>query len=689
MANLVISKDGVEFKEIPDTEEMQQAAEAKGYKRYLQVTKDGKDIKTIPATDEMASAAFSKGYKTLDQIDSLRNKSTATNVKETIDDTIRGISQGVTMGFGDEILGAAGAIVNGGRYQDNRDAKRREYAEARERSPVANTAGEVGGSIVTGFAAPGIGTTLKGSMGVGAASGLGNSEADLTKGDVLGATRDTALGAGMGAAGYGAGKAAEATIKGGTKAAKTGIDYLRAAVQGSKEGAKEGAQVMPGTLGSVAGGIKGAVEGVIETKATRNDMAVQAGMARKILSMNDLKKREGLLQAFGSGKTLETLDDSEAITLALMLEGDNPVKRWASQFATTVDPGNLSTEQYQRLLNTPTKARQAARDLDPRKVAEELVPDLNDTQQLFEGARSARFRELQDEARKGFTGDVTEVNKALDEALAEAERFRSIPASVKNVLEDVSMLVNTPGDEMAIAGTTAFDNLQRAREFVDDTQKWSKKEGLTQAESMLRKLRGKIDEALKISPDKVEADTVWKKSAQVEGKFFDQTEFKNPDGSYAIDTDKVKRLLGNNDTANRFRDNIASLEEFANTPGISQEFKDKALATAGKLKKQMEQMDLRRDLQSLRQAQGPTRPAVERLGAQGKGGSRLKDAVQAPNGFIRNIDEFDKIVQQRLGASIDELDPASRSKALKMFIWYKRNEGATPEAVDRAWNMLK
>lgn len=82
MANLVISKDGVEFKEIPDTEEMQQAAEAKGYKRYLQVTKDGKDIKTIPATDEMASAAFSKGYKTLDQIDSLRNKSTATNVKK-------------------------------------------------------------------------------------------------------------------------------------------------------------------------------------------------------------------------------------------------------------------------------------------------------------------------------------------------------------------------------------------------------------------------------------------------------------------------------------------------------------------------------------------------------------------------------------------------------------------------------
>lgn len=65
MANAIWSKDGIEFKETPDTPEFAESAKSKGYKRYYDITKDDKDVKTV--SEDMLDTAKSKGYRIFGQ----------------------------------------------------------------------------------------------------------------------------------------------------------------------------------------------------------------------------------------------------------------------------------------------------------------------------------------------------------------------------------------------------------------------------------------------------------------------------------------------------------------------------------------------------------------------------------------------------------------------------------------------
>ncbi len=151
-----------------------------------------------------------------------------TTLGEDILDTARGLGQGVTFNFGDELGGAVSAGVNAlllsdeekallaregidiG-YQGSRDRERARLAESQERNPYLYGGGELGG----GVAVPGLGA-FKGAQRLnqaiqgmrpagalavtgGAASGaaaLGASEAD----NPLDLAIDTGIGAGIGAA---------------------------------------------------------------------------------------------------------------------------------------------------------------------------------------------------------------------------------------------------------------------------------------------------------------------------------------------------------------------------------------------------------------------------------------------------------------------------------------------------------
>lgn len=172
----------------------------------------------------------------------------------------RGAAQGATMGFGDEIQGAVQAAGMkalpdwlGGSddprsladlYREQRDVARKENADASAANPKTYLAGELAGgaapAIATagGAAAPkaaGIGQRLLRAAGTGAkwgaVTGLGDSRADLTKGDIGGAASDTAqgaaLGAGVSAGLTGAGAAGKAAISGVVKLSPAN-NFLRA-----------------------------------------------------------------------------------------------------------------------------------------------------------------------------------------------------------------------------------------------------------------------------------------------------------------------------------------------------------------------------------------------------------------------------------------------------------------------------
>ncbi len=118
---------------------------------------------------------------------------------------LKGAQIGTTVGFSDELAGAAGALGGkfggderpiGDIYREARDDERSRIAQAREESPRQVMLGELaGGALALPFTGTGVGAAGR----VGAAAGLGGSEADLTQGDNLGqAIEDTGRGAALG-----------------------------------------------------------------------------------------------------------------------------------------------------------------------------------------------------------------------------------------------------------------------------------------------------------------------------------------------------------------------------------------------------------------------------------------------------------------------------------------------------------
>lgn len=146
-----------------------------------------------------------------------------------LDSGARGLAQGATLGFADEISGGVEALWEkakgdptafGELYKKARDESRANFKAAQEANPLSYTAGEIGGAVGTAFI-PGMqaasGAKLAAVAGraalAGGVAGLGTSEADLTEGEIGQAALDTAKGAAlggvMGAAAQGAGKGLE------------------------------------------------------------------------------------------------------------------------------------------------------------------------------------------------------------------------------------------------------------------------------------------------------------------------------------------------------------------------------------------------------------------------------------------------------------------------------------------------
>lgn len=104
---------------------------------------------------------------------------------------IAGGLQGVTLGFGDELTGAIGALTGQGGFSGVRDSARENIEAAREANPKTFLGAEVAGSLAPGLAAQRIGlTTLPASTAtakrvgaegaaVGGVAGLGSAEGDI------------------------------------------------------------------------------------------------------------------------------------------------------------------------------------------------------------------------------------------------------------------------------------------------------------------------------------------------------------------------------------------------------------------------------------------------------------------------------------------------------------------------------
>ena len=156
----------------------------------------------------------------------------------TSGDYARAGVSGLTLGFNDELGGALTGIIPGGAgYTETRDRIRANEAAARYAAPKRMLATEIAGGAIPGLltlgaSTPATGLTVGGRMlqaakvggGIGAASGLGHSEA----GDVPGMAKDVAIG-GAGGAAVGAGLSSLASLIRGVSAMRPQNAVMREA----------------------------------------------------------------------------------------------------------------------------------------------------------------------------------------------------------------------------------------------------------------------------------------------------------------------------------------------------------------------------------------------------------------------------------------------------------------------------
>lgn len=153
-----------------------------------------------------------------------------------VESFLRGGAQGATLGTADEATGALEALLDIAKsdktlaedfsplYEQHRDESRKAYKAAEETNPLMSVAGNISGSLIpmaaigaTGVGAPIAGASELANLGrlgaeagtIGAAAGLGTSEAT----DKLGLVKDTVMGGVGGMAAAGVGKALGAGAK--------------------------------------------------------------------------------------------------------------------------------------------------------------------------------------------------------------------------------------------------------------------------------------------------------------------------------------------------------------------------------------------------------------------------------------------------------------------------------------------
>lgn len=124
---------------------------------------------------------------------------------------LRGVKQGLTMGFGDEIAGALESAFTTKTYKQARDEARAKDKEAQDAHGLTFGLGQILGGVAT-TAIPGaglakLGTGLAGSIARGAATGIatgaGESEAEDAEGIVKDAAKGGLVGGAAGAVGHG------------------------------------------------------------------------------------------------------------------------------------------------------------------------------------------------------------------------------------------------------------------------------------------------------------------------------------------------------------------------------------------------------------------------------------------------------------------------------------------------------
>lgn len=347
---------------------------------------------------------------------------------------LRGLAQGGTMGFADELTGGAEAGMEAlssmdlsslvQNYQKYRDQTRDLYKQAQEANPVTYGAGELGGGVASALIpmgkAAGIGAKLAQSAALGGLASTGASEASSPEELAMDAAKGAALGAGLTGGAAGAVKGTKAAGKAAGSAISNLLDKFELGKK-AKLAAKMGE------------------EGIdLSSKQPALDAAEAIAGIPKFIKEETLPVR--------AGKLARLAEQTEKGELYDFVE---TLKKGMSQVDEALKAGSIDEVTAQRLKKTiQEEAYQIAPNLikDGSKVTEKTVQALN---------REAPIKKTIKQMTKG-AGE--KINERVDESQTIQKLIGETPTELSQSQTTIADLLQ-PGIEKQQATPTQYQEL--------------------------------------------------------------------------------------------------------------------------------------------------------------------------------------------------------------------------------------
>jgi hypothetical protein len=491
----------------------------------------------------------------------------------------------------------------------------------------------------------------------------------------------------VGAIGAGALAARGAQKAGGAAIAAT-RPYVGPSVQAAKENFKtsKASPYVPdfplaGTTAGIIGGVKGAIKQVPETRREIADLArlEQASPNPESGAINPRNQRLFLGQ--------ELLDP-----------GMTPEKQALAERSATFAPSNIRVEPLTQALAMGTTRRQQARNFLPEQAAEEIAPSLAKMQKELGKKSGEYYSPLFEQAASEYKPEQgRRIPQELKYIRMGADQTEGISSQAKNALDVTQQIVDIAPSVYKDRGLTSTDipwdsiapkeqykRLKVAREVLNKTiSEMSSSQDKTILNVPSRKLlveaKASLDGVLKSFPSQRKADEAFAAASKAMGGLFEGMEFGKGDKK-KIDVPAVKKLFGNNDKAYRIQEGVDTMRQFLDKFGddIAPNKRQEMQAVVDKFDSLRKQAEDKRLLEGMRQAQGPSSPALERTAALREAKGLPADFFTSPATALNSADEFmASRAQKMFNNRFEDLGQTDKNKLIRLLMWRQQNPSAT------------
>ena len=449
--------------------------------------------------------------------------------------------------------------------------------------------------------------------------------------------------------------------------------------------------------------IKGAAAAVKQVPETRREMADLAKLERR-----DVNREAGSVGSQGQRTYLGQ---------ELLEPGATPEKAAIAERAATIAPSNLRADMLSKALEMGTTRRQQARSFSPELAAEDVAPSLKRALGDLKRGKGAAYSKLYEQAASEFEPETAaavpvRLSQRIKDlkGIKEPEEFegggedapkappprpiKGITGATVSALEAAQQIVEegpspyrglTPGPFTEAEPAEQYRRLKTAREFLNSQirqMKTTKDPNISNRTSLnqLEEAKAELDDVMKSIPSQAKADEMYSQASKAKEAFFDAMEFGKEKMNRKIDVPTVKKLFGNNDKAYRLREGIDTMRQFLAKYGdeIMPDKRAEMEGVVNKFDALRKQAEDKRLLEGLRQAEGPSSPAIERTSALREAKGLPSNIFTSPASALNAADEFMAArSRQFFGKPFEQLGQNDKNRMIRLLMWRQQNPNAT------------